>query len=71
MLGHSCIFSALYPRTYTKKVLLLLYLRRGSRIARIVNTAKVVHQTCTNISQLNTIPMKLARFLRIKLVLLE
>ena len=63
MLGHSCIFSVLYPRTYTKKVLLLLYLHRGSRIARIVNTAKVVHQMCTNIRQLNTIPVKLARFL--------
>ena len=53
----------MFANIRTKKVLLPLYLHRGSRIARIVNTAKVVHQTCTNIRQLNTIPVKLARFL--------
>ena len=53
----------MFAFTRTKKVLLLLYLHRGSRIARIVNTAKVVHQKCTNIRQLYTILVKLARFL--------
>lgn len=37
---------------HTKKVLLSLYFRRGSRMARITNTTKVVHNMCTNKCQL-------------------
>ncbi len=56
-------------RNTHKKILLLLYLHRGSRIARITNTTKVVHDMCTNMPMF-VIPMKLARFLWIQLVLL-
>ena len=56
-------FSIYYnTRIYAQKVLLPLYLHRGSRIARITNTTKVVHDMCTNMPMF-VIPMKLARFL--------
>lgn len=57
-------------RIRAQKILLLLYLRRGSRIARIANTAKVVHKCALTLANFLRF-MKLARFLRIKLVLLE
>lgn len=47
-----------------------MYLRRGSRIARIANTAKVVHKRVLTLANFLRF-LKLARFLRIKLVLLE
>ncbi len=57
-------------RIRAQKILLLPYLRRGSRIARIANTAKVVHKCVLTLANFLRF-LKLARFLRIKLVLLE
>ena len=60
----------MFAHTHIKKILLLQYVRRGSRIARIANTAKVVHKCVLTLANFLRF-MKLARFLRIKLVLLE